>query len=232
MEKRLRIIDYIFITVIVVAVVAVFYNVSTIKQPEQVMKNIETFLAIVISGGSIVWTVWKYYLLPRRKKIEAQESLIKSLADYLPLLKSINEQFHSNGGKSLKDGQIRIEYELKKLSQEHRAFFDVMDMAYSLSDETGLCVYASKSFCEILGHSPEEIVGNNWATWLHPKDKRIFSIWLDSVKFQMIFDEKYTVRRNDDLWQDVEGVSSHMNVNGRYVGSVGRIIKIGQPYKE
>ena len=68
MERKIRIIDVCFILLIIAAVGAAIFNVDTrnIKDitMEQIMNGIETFFAILISGGTIGWAVWKYYLMP------------------------------------------------------------------------------------------------------------------------------------------------------------------------
>ena len=126
MERKIRIIDVCFILLIIAAVGAAIFNVDTrnIKDitMEQIMNGIETFFAILISGGTIGWAVWKYYLLPKSKKIKAEKELIDSMVKYLPVLKNIAAEFKPNGGSTFKDGLMRIEQTLFDIQESQRAF--------------------------------------------------------------------------------------------------------------
>lgn len=237
MERRIRIIDVIFIILLLIAMAAVAFNVETSKltdtQSANIMEGIETFLAIIISAGTISWATWKYYLHPRSKKIHAEKIALENLINFLPVLQNIASEFKPNGGSTFKDGLMRIEQALFDIQESQRAFFDVQELAYWVSDESGECVYASKTLCEIMGRTSDEIKGNNWAAWLHPKDKGIFKTWNDSVKNNIIFNEDYTYRKSDGYWQDVNGFAVHKirSSDGLYLGSVGRLKKVGDPYK-
>lgn len=235
MERKIRIIDVCFILLIIAAVGAAIFNVDTrnIKDitMEQIMNGIETFFAILISGGTIGWAVWKYYLLPKSKKIKAEKELIDSMVKYLPVLKNIAAEFKPNGGSTFKDGLMRIEQTLFDIQESQRAFFDVQELAYWVSDENGHCIYSSKALCEITGRTSDEIKGNNWAAWLHPKDKQVFDTWNDSVANNIIFNLDYTYKRSDGMWQDVNGYAVHKQKDSKYIGSVGRLKKLGEPYR-
>lgn len=240
MGVRIRLID-LFVCLLVLAGIGVliFIDVSiSNKNPKkEMLDNIYTLLstiAILISG---VVGFWKLYLKKQIENSKKRETLLLKLSDMLPLITAMAAEFKPNGGSSLKDSQIRIEQtlsilisNLKDLKDNQRVFFDIMELPYWLSDENGKCIYASQGLCDIMGRTQEEILGNNWATWLHPNSKNTFEEWMDSIKEKRIFKLDYIFKRRDGRWQDVAGYAQHKFNNDVYMGSVGKLSKKGEPY--
>lgn len=240
MGIRVRIID-IFICLIVLAIIGVliFADISiSNKNPQKSMlDNLYTMLSIltILISGCIGF--WKFYLKKQVEKVKKQNALMNDLVLIFPVIKNIAEEFKPNGGNSFKDGQMRIEnsisdlvYATNDIKENQKAFFDIMELPYWLSDDKGQCIYASQTLCDTMGRTLQEILGNNWVTWLHPDSKNVFDDYMDSISEKRIFKEDYTFKRRDGKWQRVSGYAQHKFNNGRYIGSVGKLSKIGEPF--
>lgn len=252
MEKRLKPLEIIFLILFGISIISCLYNVGTAKTVGMVtLSGMEVLISVLIGGGTICAVMWKY-ILGRYRKIKKEvetmrklDILIPAIEKMLPVIERMEKQLYPNGGSSPIDAINRIEvnmdgltanlkdlkYDLTDLKISQRSFFDSMEIAYWVSDEKGLCTFASNALCKLMGRTEDEIKGNNWATWLHPSTKNVFDIWQDSIQNQMVFDEDYIYRRNDGMWQKVNGFATHKIIDGKYSGSIGRLTKIGEPYR-
>lgn len=171
-------------------------------------------------GGGFAFLV-KQYIIPVVKKRNEER---KSLAEKI---NKIHYEMTSNGGGSIKDAINRIEWRLGDIESTQKVAMNVQGVAFWISDEEGLCTYASPHLCKIMGRSEDEIKGNGWASWLIAEDReRVFDAWRFSVENRSAFDEYYTYRKSDGTLQKVHGLAFHKNVAGKHAGTFGRLEKI------
>ena len=209
------------------------------------LTGVQVLFSIIIAGGTIFAFCWKY-LYARYKKIKKEVEMMKELdqllpaiKDILPAIKRMETQLYRNGGSSPIDAIDRIEtslkdvrYDLVDLKLSQRSFFDSMEVPYWVSDEEGHWVFVSNALCKLIGRNEEELKGNNWAAWLHPSCKNVFDIWNHSIENRIVFDqEEFIFRKNSNEWQKVSAFATHKIIDDKYAGSIGRLSKIGEPYK-
>lgn len=225
---------------VLIVVSFVIFAEQTISNNDMNKDSLETLYTLLSIGGLVCGGCigfWKLYGKKAIQKIKKQEEVLEKVSDMLPLIAVMSNEFKPNGGSSFKDGLIRIEksvgelrFTIRDITENQKAFFDVMEVPYWISNDRGECVFASRALCETMGRTSDEICGNNWASWLHPTCNDLFDKWNKSVTNRMLFDEDYILRRNDGTWQKVNGYATHKMVDGKYVGSIGRLSKIGEPY--
>ena len=234
MEQKIRIKDIIFGVFVIAALIGVGYIIYTGKYSKEgsIMTSIESFIAISIGITTLYGIFWKWYLVPYNKKKSAEKEMYEKMSQYLPQIPSILKEFRQNGSSSLRDGIDRIEVTLSDIKANQKALLEVQELPFWESNINGECIYASRSLCELMGRTEDQVKGNNWAAWLHPKDRHVFDKWNDSVNNQIIFTAEYTYKRSDGFWIDVNGYAVHkVNDRGHYMGSIGRLTKMSEPYK-
>ena len=127
---------------------------------------------------------------------------------------------------------IKIELQLFDLTQNNTLILEMLKVPFWISNNKGEAEYISKNLCMLMDRTEAEIRGNNWATWLHTKDANVFETWAETIKEKRMFDMNYTYRRKDGRYIDVNGCAFHKyNSEGIYIGSVGNLTAISEPYK-
>ena len=155
------------------------------------------------------------------------------------MINNIHNELKTNGGSSVKDAILRLETgqhkiiaRLDGIDESQKISLNLQGTAFWISDEDGGCSYASPGLCKITGHSESDILGNKWIGWVIPAEReRLFEAWLFSVENRTVFDEIYTFKRSDGLYQKVWGLCFHKTVNDNHAGSLGKIDAIGEPFK-
>lgn len=76
-----------------------------------------------------------------------------------------------------------------------RTIFEKSSVGYSLAELDGVYIRVNPTFSSMLGYSPEEMVGKNWAEFTHPDDIQtnkdfLFALQNDS-KNSIIFEKRY-----------------------------------------
>lgn len=161
------------------------------------------------------------------------QKVVKPAKDYFDKAAERNEkidfiilQLNQNGGKSIKDQLNRIEEQALGNNQAIADVATMLSIGQWRSDDKGQCVYASTELCNIMQRSEGEILQSNWASWIHPEDrKRIFEAWDYSVNKKTIFDEKYRFVKDGHKIL-VHGVARHILRNGVSIGLNGMLKKI------
>ena len=192
---------------------------------------LETIATIETTGKGIGW-LQNNVIKPRfiKSKLERQEMLDK--------INSIHNELKFNGGGSIKDviwdlkrSVIDIDTKLNGIQEDQHVALNLQGIAFWVSNEKGECVYASTNLCKLLGHSESEILGNGWAGWIIPDErKKTFDAWEFSVEHKTAFDEYYTFKKADGKLQKVWGLALHKKINGIHAGTMGKLEAIGEPF--
>lgn len=175
---------------------------------------------------------WRKVIKPYLNKKNAEKN------EWKEKILEIHAELKFNGGSSLKDAVFRLENgqkfilsELSDIRESQKLALNISGTAFWYSDKEGGCTYVSPGLEKIMGRGSSEILGNKWVSWILPEDKeRIFDAWTFSVENQTIFDEQYTYKRSDGMYQKVWGLAFHKLVDNEHSGTLGKLEAIGEPY--
>ncbi len=178
-----------------------------------------------IGGGG--WAVWTKFLKPRILKSRKKKN------ELFEMINGIHSELRFNGGSSIKDAIWKLDkktdtiiWQMNDMKETQKISMNLQGVAYWMSDEDGLIIYASPSLCKLIGRTESDILGNNWIACLIPEDReRIFHAWMNSINNKIPFDETYTCKRADGKYQDVLGIAFHKSVGG----TIGRLEAVGEP---
>lgn len=184
----------------------------------------EKIVGIIIMAGGAVWAMWVNILAPVLNNIgvKRKEDQEKFQAMYQVLIGS--------NGSSVKSRLERIETRQILHEQTNKALMNSLKVGYWRSDKDGKCIDASRTLCSIVGRNEDEILGNNWATWLHPEcKKRVYSAWEFSVHNGTEFNEEYRFIKPDGSEVKVRGVAYQLYDDHEHlVGFFGTLTKCGE----
>ena len=193
-------------------------------------------ITAVATGGFTLYKLFiKKWILKRvaQKKAE-QETLFTKFHDAMMIpIKEIKDKIFPNGGGSLDDKMEDIKSTLIKLLAGQRNTWELMDVAVWISNEEGRTIYVNKPYCELVGCAYTDALGMSWLGLISSADRaNVREGWKESVENVSDFDMCYSVHRSDGLYQKVNAVAVHnRDQNGKLIGSMGRLIKIDEPYK-
>ena len=72
--------------------------------------------------------------------------------------------------------------ELYKREERFSSIAELSPVGLFMTDADGNCEYVNQRYCDLVGLTSEECMGEGWRNGLHPDDKeRIFSSWYESV---------------------------------------------------
>ena len=115
-------------------------------------------------------------------------------------------------------------------SSEHRfeTLTSMVPVGIYQTDVNGQCIYANDAWCEIAGITPEEAVGDGWASALHPDDReRIWNEWETAAESGGEFRSEYRYKHGDGGVRWVIGAAiPHESVNGSPAGFLGSVTDV------
>jgi PAS domain S-box-containing protein len=68
----------------------------------------------------------------------------------------------------------RTEAELHESQERYRKLVETMNEGLGVQDENGKITYLNNRFCELLGYTPDEIIGRNVSDFLDEENREIF----------------------------------------------------------
>lgn len=205
--------------------------------------SMEFLKTIGISAGWLTsilvfgFTVYKLFIKKwwARHKA-AQQQKWETIANDLKMIKG---QVFPNGGGSIVDMQRKTMNEIKEISNTigsltngQRNILDIMDIPSWESDEEGKVTFVNTALCDLIGATPQDLLGNSWvgrvAFW--DRDK-VVKEWRESIENASDFNVPHSLRRNDDQYQKVcPSVIHNKDKEGKVINSLGRLTKVGEPY--
>jgi len=204
------------------------------------LQSVGTALGVIASLFSVCGLAWKMFI---KKWWTARQAAKKAEWNKLITdLSLIKGKIFPNGGSSLDDKMEMslkdnrdIKASLLELRAGQRNTWEIMDVAVWISNDQGATVYVNKPYCELVGHTYPDAIGMSWLGLIASADRtRIKDAWKDSIDTISDFDQCYSFKRSDGMYQKVNGMAIHNRdkVTGKLVSSMGRLIKIGEPTKE
>jgi PAS domain S-box-containing protein len=92
----------------------------------------------------------------------------------------------------------QYEKEVRESEKKFRDLFENSPLGNSIADLEGT-IYVNRSFCDMLGYSPEELNNKNWREITHPDDIRpneqIINMLLDGTHDRYRFEKRYYHRK-------------------------------------
>lgn len=208
----------------------------------ETIKTIGEVIGSIMLVGTACWRGfgrkwWNRY----RESVHARwDKLARELIAQNEQLAAIKHMLYPNGGTSMFDMQIKtvsqvkdIILKLNGLQVSNRNTWDILDISSWESDSLGRITYVSVAFCELIGALPTEVMGNSWVGRVASWDRdMVVKLWKESVANGSEFTFVHSLRRNDGLYQMVQPIVIHnKDPEGNVLNSLGRLLKIGEPYK-
>ncbi len=127
---------------------------------------------------------------------------------------------------------VYIADQVTKLRFGQAVTWEALDVAVWKADEKGEWNYVSPALLEMIGAFKEDMMGLAWVNRIVQEDRdRIFRSWKFSLDVGSDFDETYSYKKGDGMYQKVSVVGMHSkDDNGKVVFSHGWFIKVGEPY--
>lgn len=99
--------------------------------------------------------------------------------------------------------RMHAEEELRRSEQRFRRYVEnASEILYSL-DAAGVCTFVSPAWKAKLGHGWDQVVGRNFADFLHPDDRAAVLAFFETVKRAESADRavEYRIRHQDGTWR-------------------------------
>lgn len=179
-------------------------------------------LGIAAVVGPILWWAFKKIRAAIRNRIDVHMETLKTA-------RKIMNELQPNGGGSLRDAIDDIKIHVQIVEQMHTNGLNAMELPYWISDETGFFMQASPTLYRMLRVSPEDMLGNNWVTLVHPDDRSdVKAAWDHSVNESRTFHATFRMMRSDGETICVRAhaaplVNRKTNKVVKYFGSVTQI---------
>ncbi|HSP06272.1 MAG TPA: PAS domain-containing protein, partial [Acidobacteriota bacterium] len=124
--------------------------------------------------------------------------------------------------------RLRAEAQLRRVENRFQVLASVLPVGIYQNDAEGNCVYVNQKCCELCGVERNELLGKNWAKFLHPEDRRrITGRWQTAVRRQSPFQAEYRFKRPDGTIVWVLGQAiPELDDAGEFTGFIGSITDI------
>jgi PAS domain S-box-containing protein len=100
----------------------------------------------------------------------------------------------------------KYEKSVRESEKKFRDLFENSPLGNSIADLDGT-IYVNRSFCNMLGYSPEELNNKNWREITHPDDVRtneqVLNLLLDGTHERFRFEKRYYHRKGWLVWAEI-----------------------------
>lgn len=164
-------------------------------------------------GGVITWLTAMY----------------RKVSNISRIFSSIEKEFYTNGGSSLRDSVNRIEENQRMLmSLQHHLYTywdNITTTPIIIRDSFGSCLWANKAFLKLTGRSMDEILDYNWEVVVHQDDReRVREELYNACGSGQSFEFTYRIVDKDDK---IFNVTCKSYGNHSY-GYIGFLLNISQ----
>lgn len=140
----------------------------------------------------------------------ADDYILKSSLTRLP--SAIN---NSLDNAIIKKQKKIIESELIQSEEKYRLITEYSGDLIAMTDEFGVCIYASPSYNVVLGYHHKELVGMNLFDYIHPDDKEnVINTWVHSIENNEPRDAEFRYRHKNGHWLYFETSGNWITENG------------------
>lgn len=200
-------------------------------------------IGTISGGGGLVWGLWmkivKPFLKKRKAKQEIRERKEKAEESYRKKIDDIHNEMKLDGNGSMKTAIVnlkkvteRIEFRLDGIEEAQKVALNLQGVCYWIGNEAGEWVYASPNLCNLMGRSEQELLSNNWKSWIAAQDKeRIVEAWEFSVENKTSFDEMYIIKKSDNSFLKIWSVAFPKIGKNAYGGGImGKSVVVEGPF--
>jgi len=100
----------------------------------------------------------------------------------------------------------RYETEIRESEKKFRNLFENSPLGNSIADFEGR-MYVNRSFCDMLGYSPEELNSRNWREITHPEDipqnEMVNKMLFDGTHDRYRFEKRYLHKKGSVVWTEI-----------------------------
>ncbi|MFZ5496234.1 MAG: PAS domain S-box protein [Verrucomicrobiota bacterium] len=121
-----------------------------------------------------------------------------------------------------------LEETLGAAEERFRSFAQLAPVGICQTDNRGRCLYVNNRWCEIVGRSEEEVLGENWATNVHPQDRKtVLKTWgaLLHGAPEATSEYRFVHRDGRTVWVAGSAIPMH-GESGRIRGYLGTVTDI------
>jgi len=205
--------------------------------------NILEIVISIITINSIIYGVFhKFIKKPLEEKYKyfkntlqstnaiAQEVQSTMNTQLVPFMKSFQEEFSTNSGKSIKDRITRIDNSLKKEELRNKLLADsLLTIGAYECNADGDCVWANKALCDMFGMSFTDMTGNGWLSAIcEPDRKRVWKDWLENIQLDIPYDSVYAVCNveSGEKYSCRAHAVAHRDIKGNILGYYGTVVRL------
>lgn len=199
------------------------------------LEILQKLIPIILGAGTIFYTFYKFVIKPIRTEITDYKNHKVTIFGLMNKIDKILYEVVPNGGNSLKDFVVKneaatrqVELNLNRIMTAQKAIMMSQNIGHWESNEKGEYVSVGTTTCRILQRAENEILGNNWATWLHPDDsERIWDEWISSIEQKREFYQEYRFVLPDGKIQKVKAVAYQiLDKDKTLIGFYGTLIPL------
>lgn len=112
-----------------------------------------------------------------------------------PFMESIQKEFSTNSGKTIKDQLFRIENAQSLNEMRVKALsMNIDNLGIYECDTTGRCIWVNDTYAEIWGRDKQELMGAGWLLGLSEDERQeIWEKWQYSVNHGTPYEAEYTI---------------------------------------
>jgi PAS domain S-box-containing protein len=208
--------------------------------------SVATILEIVISvitiNGIVYGIFHKFIKIPLKEKYNYVMDTLKDTNDIakevqskmtdalIPFMKSFQDEFSTNSGKSIKDRITRIDNTIKKEELRNKLLSDsLLTIGSYECDAGGGCVWANKALCEMFGLSLAEMMGSGWLSAICEDDRMDSWLkWLKAIELNIPYESVYTVCniKTGEHFSCQSQAVAHRDAKGIVLGFYGTVRRI------
>lgn len=178
---------------------------------EYLNHNVVGFILLAIAAIGSGVTFWKKVIKPTYDVFIGVFIRYSDIMDKLKIL----DELKPNGGSSIKDTLTRMETRLVKSVHLNQAVMNSMGIPYFITNPHGEITEVGRSLCRLLGRNEDEIIANNWLSWVH-NHAQVLSNWKYCVDNHMDFTQTVIFKRLNGESVLVEVVAYQLGQSGNY----------------
>lgn len=199
---------------------------------------VEIIIAVITINGILFGLFHKYVKKPYQAFVAKMENIDISTQKtnneinnhLVPFMKSFQEEFSTNSGKSIKDRITRIDNSIKKEEIRNKLLADSLTMIGTYEcDNKGDCVWANKSLCDMFGLNLQEMYGRGWLAAICEEERtEVWVNWIENIKFNIPYEATYKVcnLKTGEAFVCRTNAVEHRDTAGNIVGYYGTVVRL------
>ncbi|WP_192816136.1 EAL domain-containing protein [Geminocystis herdmanii] len=203
--------------------------------PLSLLPRIDRQLQLLIKdSNSIYYQAQKKWLEPNVKFgwKQIKDIIINSFI-YLPFFVLIFLSLWNYLLKKEINYRKKIEFNLEESKQRYASLTSVVPVGIFRTNIGHKCIYINDYCCELMGLSPEKVIGEGWLNGIYSEDRdMVLQYWLNCIEENQQFKLEYRFQRPDGeiIWVYGQCIAEY-DAQGKLKGYVGTITNISDRIK-